>query len=135
MPGNYSASRYKKSTRIGRKPLPVDKQRKTISLRVAPATYRYLAERGLKAGREVDRLVRRVIEEESGPKEPSSETSQDEARDTIMESARGLVALIAERGTEHLSQEQIAVLDDNFTLLVNNYLATFKRKSESSSSD
>lgn len=117
----------------GRKPIPAEMRRKTISVRVAAETYDYLIRHGLKAGREIDRLVKRQSQEagvEAAPAAPPEYAfgiAEDEARDTITELARGLLALIAERGTSHLSREQIQQLDDDFTTIVNDYLATFKR--------
>lgn len=153
MKRKYSSPRYKRSTRTGRKPLPKDKRRKTVSVRVAPETYKYLFQKGLKAGREIDRLVKKhlqassqnssteiaLIDSPDANLEPDlidtklkddilKNNSDNFGSDTIMEMARGLLALVAERGTEHLSQEQISLLDDNFTLIINNYLATFRHK-------
>jgi hypothetical protein len=140
---NYSSTIYKKPTRAGRKPLPKGQHRKTISVRVAPDTYQYLVKHGLKAGREIDRLVKMTIaqtaddaafknvqdqlSELEGAQEQSA-IAEAEARDTITETARGLLALIVERGTSHLNQDQIEMLDDNFSLLINNFLLTFKHK-------
>jgi hypothetical protein len=46
----------------------------------------------------------------------------------IVEQARGLLALLVERGTGHLSQDQVEMLSDNFSLLINNYLVTLRKR-------
>jgi len=156
MARKYSTPRYKSKTRSGRKPIGKKHCRKLITARVAPETHKYLTKHDMKIGLLIDHLVRKEIlslsgrepagllidgrtenEVEWGSKIGSRETFlldnespfSDDPYDVITEQARGLLAFIVERGTRHLTQEQIEALSDNFALLINNFSATFKRRS------
>ena len=132
----YSSPRYKQPTRPGRKPLPKDKRRKLIAARVSPNTFQYFSSQNVRLGALLDQLVKKELRP---PNENSSANDQsidfdapeflnDDSCDLVTEQARGLLALIVERGTDHLTQEQIEMLSDNFTLIVNNFTATFKKR-------
>jgi hypothetical protein len=49
--------------------------------------------------------------------------------DPITEQARGLLALVVERGTAHLTEAQVEKISDQFSILVNTFTTTFKRRS------
>ncbi len=50
--------------------------------------------------------------------------------DPVLEMARGLLAMIVERGTSHISSEQVEGLENSFLVLLNSYLATFKKEKD-----
>ena len=154
MARKYSTPRYKSKTRPGRKPIGKKHCRKLITARVAPESHKYLTNHDMRTGLLIDHLVRKEFLSLSGRESVSSlvdgftenegewssingsrETFlldkespfSDDPYDVITEQARGLLALIVERGTRHLTQEQIEVLSDNFALLINNFSASFKR--------
>jgi hypothetical protein len=54
---------------------------------------------------------------------------EEDGSDVIMGQARGLLAMVAERDTDHLSQEQIEMLNTSFEILINNFLGAFRKKS------
>jgi hypothetical protein len=120
----------------GRKPLPVARRRTLISARVAPETAKYFRKQEVKLGSLLDQWVREKLiakqaEIERIKNKPACETlvlDEEDGSDVIMEQARGLLAMIAERGTSHLSEEQIGILSTSFEVLINNYLATFKKR-------
>ena len=156
MARKYSTPRYKSKTRPGRKPIGKKHCRKLITARVAPETHKYLTKHDMRTGLLIDHLIRKELlsllgkesvsslvdgirendgewnsingSRETFPLENESPFS-DDPYDVITEQARGLLALIVERGTRHLTQEQIEVLSDNFSLLINNFSATFKKRS------
>ncbi|MBL8152007.1 MAG: hypothetical protein JNN15_18965 [Blastocatellia bacterium] len=126
-------NRFMGKNRLGRKLLPEEKRRKLITARVAPETYRFFKEQEAKLGLYLDQLVRKEVigsfaKTEEDSNEASSEQIGFDPYDLITEHARGLLAMIVERGTSHLSQEQVEVLSENFATLVNNYCATFKKR-------
>jgi hypothetical protein len=126
----------KPSKKMGRRPLPEYARRQLITSRVAPETAKWLRYQPDKLGAIIDSLVapHRISEQakfEQITSDPACETmimDGEDGLDMIMEQARGLLAMMAERGTRHLSEEHIEILSTNFELLINNYLATFKKK-------
>lgn len=134
MTKKYAEPRYHKKRHPGRKRLAPDNRRQLIAARVAPETFKFLKNEDLKLGLLIDQLVRfkQILRPELIAKLGRETIDFDAPEilspefDPIIEQARGLLALMVERGTTHLSQDQIDILSDNFTLLLNNYLATFK---------
>jgi hypothetical protein len=122
MPHTYTDPRYRNKPHPGRKPLPVTKKRKLIAARIAPETYHYLQKENIKLGLLIDQLVRfkqllkPEIAEKLGCERLDFDTPQLLTDDfnPIVEQARGLLALLVERGTGHLSQDQVEMLSDNF---------------------
>jgi hypothetical protein len=152
----YDSPRYKNKSRPGRKPLPDEERRKLITARVAPETFKYFAESEMKVGLIIDLMVKKEMLGLPSHQIPSNhvhhtlqiggkknlktglrETSNfdneslldEDPYDVITEHARGLLAFIFERGTGHLTEDQIEQLSESFTNLVNQYIATFRKRS------
>jgi hypothetical protein len=110
----------------GRKPLNVNRRRKTISVRILPETEQLLRDNKVKLGLFIDQGVYAQFSPKS--LDEPGEIDNFEAYDVITEMARGLMAMIVERGTSHLSIEQIDLLSEDFTNLVNHFSATFRKR-------
>jgi len=110
--------------KAGRKPLLNGQHRVAISARVSPLSAEYIRENKLKLGLFIDSLVKSKLE----PSTDTTEAEIQEAYDVIGEQARGLYALIIERGTDHLTEDEIELLSQDFSNLINHYRSTFIKK-------
>jgi hypothetical protein len=125
-----------KKKKIGRPKLKLGSHRQLVAARVAPDTAKYFKQHDMRIGSLLDQWVRerRIADQaafERNSAKPPCETmvlDEEDGSDVVIEQARGLLAMIAERGTAHLSVEQIEILNTSFEVLINNYLATFKKR-------
>lgn len=125
----------------GRKNLPTEKKRKLIAARVSPESFQYLQKSNIQPGLFIDQSVRlrKMLSPEIEKKvfrSSNIDFDLDEFLskefDPVIEMARGLLAMMVERGTSHISQEQVEMLENSFLVLLNNYSATFKKEKDSS---
>ncbi len=130
MSPKYSSPRYRNKPHPGRKPLSAQEKRRHLTIRLAPDTHNYLKTMDRKAGLYLDGLIRAdMLKRGCGTLDidmPGCLT--EDPQGIILEQARGLIALMIERGTDHLTEEHVEILSNNFSLLINNFVATFKKK-------
>jgi hypothetical protein len=135
---NHTETPAKKKCLSGRKPLPKDKQRKLITARVSAETYQYVQEQNIQLGLLIDQMAKFY---KRLPPDLRNKLSQKEFNfdldeylskefDPVIEQARGLLAMMVERGTSHLTEGEIEMLGNNFSLIVNNFTGTFKPKQD-----
>lgn len=138
-----SSTESKKKSPSGRKNLPTEKKRKLIAARVSPESLQYLQKNNIQLGLFIDQSIRlrKMLNPEIEKKifrSSNIDFDLDEFLskefDPVIEMARGLLAMMVERGTSHISQEQAEGLENSFLVLLNSYLATFKKEKESSNS-
>lgn len=127
----------------GRKSLPTEKRRKLIAARVSPESLQYLQKNNIQPGLFIDQSVRlrKMLSPEIEKKIFRSsnidfdlEEFLSKEFDPVIELARGLLAMMVERGTSHISQEQVEMFENSFLILLNSYLATFKKEKDNSNS-
>lgn len=137
-PDNKTESRQKSPA--GRKNLPTEKKRKLIAARVSPESLQYLQKNKIQPGLFIDQSVRlrKMLSPEIEKKifrSSNIDFDLDEFLskefDPVIELARGLLAMMVERGTFHISEEQVEMLENSFLVLLNNYSATFKKEKDS----
>lgn len=137
---NTTESRQKSPA--GRKNLPIEKKRKLIAARVSPESLQYLQKNNIQPGLFIDQSIRlrKMLSPEIEKKifrSSNIDFDLDEFLskefDPVVELARGLLAMIVERGTSHISSEQVEGLENSFLVLLNSYLATFKKEKDPNS--
>jgi hypothetical protein len=137
---NTTESRQKSPA--GRKNLPTEKKRKLIAARVSPESLQYLQKNNIQPGLFIDQSIRlrKMLNPEIEKKifrSSNIDFDLDEFLskefDPVVELARGLLAMIVERGTSHISSEQVEGLENSFLVLLNSYLATFKKEKDPNS--
>ncbi|MBI4851691.1 MAG: hypothetical protein HY819_07840 [Acidobacteria bacterium] len=137
---NTTESRQKSPA--GRKNLPTEKKRKLIAARVSPESLQYLQKNNIQPGLFIDQSIRlrKMLNPEIEKKifrSSNIDFDLDEFLskefDPVVELARGLLAMIVERGTSHISSEQVEGLEHSFLVLLNSYLATFKKEKDPNS--
>src|SRR4051812_39392533 len=104
-----------KAKKFGRKPLPRGQHRQLVAARIAPETAKWLKWQEMKLGSLIDQWVReRMISEQAQferiPNNPACETmilDEEDGSDVIMEQARGLLAMVAER-VQAISRKSIS---------------------------